>query len=187
MIKDLEYYIYKFDNFFSNHFMNDTLENVKKLSFKEHLFYKNDTEEFVKPADNQNYYSEDDVLQTDTIMRNIYKGIQEYQSNFKFPWFKGWSGYTKIRFNRYNENQNMHVHCDHIHDIFDGQKRGIPSLSIIGLLNDDFEGGNLEFFDDYEVKMKQGDLLMFPSNFLYPHKVKPITEGVRYSYVSWVW
>ncbi len=47
MIKDLEYYIYKFDNFFSNHFMNDTLENVKKLSFKEHLFYKNDTEAFI--------------------------------------------------------------------------------------------------------------------------------------------
>jgi hypothetical protein len=26
---------------------------------------------------------------------------------------------------------------------------------------------------------------MFPSNFLYPHSVLPVTEGTRYSIVTW--
>ena len=78
-------------------------------------------------------------------------------------------------------------HCDHISELFDGQRKGIPTLSIVGLLNEDYEGGELIMFDNYEIKLKQGDLMIFPSNFLYPHKVEPIKKGVRYSYVSWVW
>tara|TARA_R110002094_G_C4832487_1_gene205553 strand:- start:489 stop:620 length:132 start_codon:yes stop_codon:yes gene_type:complete len=42
-------------------------------------------------------------------------------------------------------------------------------------------------FDDYEIKIEAGDLLLFPSVFLYPHKVEPVTKGERYSFVSWAW
>ena len=42
-------------------------------------------------------------------------------------------------------------------------------------------------FDDYEIEFKQGDVVIFPSLFLYPHKVEPVTKGTRYSYISWVW
>ena len=38
---------------------------------------------------------------------------------------------------------------------------------------------------DKEIKLTRGDILIFPSNFMYPHKVKDITEGVRHSFVSW--
>ena len=34
----------------------------------------------------------------------------------------------------------MKEHQDHIHSIFDGNEKGIPILSIVGNLNDDFEG-----------------------------------------------
>jgi predicted 2-oxoglutarate/Fe(II)-dependent dioxygenase YbiX len=40
-------------------------------------------------------------------------------------------------------------------------------------------------FDDYEIKFKAGDLIIFPSIFLYPHLVKPVKKGTRYSFVSW--
>jgi predicted 2-oxoglutarate/Fe(II)-dependent dioxygenase YbiX len=30
-----------------------------------------------------------------------------------------------------------------------------------------------------------GDILLFPSNFMFPHEVKEITKGIRYSFVSW--
>ena len=36
-----------------------------------------------------------------------------------------------------------------------------------------------------EVKLIRGDILIFPSNFIYPHEVKDITKGIRYSFVSW--
>jgi predicted 2-oxoglutarate/Fe(II)-dependent dioxygenase YbiX len=41
-------------------------------------------------------------------------------------------------------------------------------------------------FDNTEIKFKQGDLIIFPSIFLYPHRVEPVTKGVRYSFISWV-
>ena len=42
-------------------------------------------------------------------------------------------------------------------------------------------------FDDYEIKFKAGDLIIFPSVFLYPHLVKSVKKGTRYSFVSWAW
>jgi predicted 2-oxoglutarate/Fe(II)-dependent dioxygenase YbiX len=36
-----------------------------------------------------------------------------------------------------------------------------------------------------EIRLKTGDILMFPSNFMYPHEVTECTKGTRYSFVSW--
>ena len=115
------------------------------------------------------------------------RNLLQYIENFKFDWFTGGEGYSKIKFIRYSPGQTMQNHCDHIHDMFEGERKGIPILSIIGILNDDYEGGELIMFEDKKIDTKKGDLLIFPSNFLYPHKVTPVTKGVRYSYVSWVW
>lgn len=92
-----------------------------------------------------------------------------------------------IRLNRYNENTLMRPHFDHIHSLFDGKQKGIPVLSLIGVLNDNYEGGELTFFDDYKLDLTQGDVVVFPSCFLYPHKVNEIIKGTRYSLVSWGW
>ena len=42
-------------------------------------------------------------------------------------------------------------------------------------------------FEDKTYKLNKGDVLMFPSTFLYPHRVEPVIEGTRYSYVSWIY
>ena len=79
----------------------------------------------------------------------------------------------------------MEENCDHITSLFkDG---GIPILSIIIGLNDNYKGGEFIMFKDKEYKIESGDIIIFPSNFLYPHKVMPVTKGIRYSAVSWVW
>jgi predicted 2-oxoglutarate/Fe(II)-dependent dioxygenase YbiX len=92
---------------------------------------------------------------------------------------------SKIRFNRYQVGTNMKFHHDHIHTLFDGEKKGVPILSILGLLNDDFEGGDFLMFDNKKVNLSAGDIILFPSNFLYPHAVTTVTKGTRYSFVSW--
>ena len=99
--------------------------------------------------------------------------------------FQGWKGFSPIRFNRYKKGQIMSKHQDHIQSLFTGERRGIPILSIVAVLNDDYEGGEFIMFDDYEIKFKPGDLIVFPSVFLYPHLVKPVKKGIRYSFVSW--
>jgi uncharacterized protein (TIGR02466 family) len=94
---------------------------------------------------------------------------------------------TYIRFNRYNVGTNMKPHLDHIHTIFDGERKGVPVLSILALLNDDFEGGDFLMFDGKKVKLSVGDIIIFPSNFMYPHAVTTVTKGTRYSCVSWAY
>jgi len=91
---------------------------------------------------------------------------------------------STVRFNRYKVGTQMQTHHDHIHTLFDGKYRGIPIISFIGLLNDNYQGG--EFLcRKKEIKLKRGNILLFPSNFMYPHKVKEITKGIRYSFVGW--
>ena len=65
-------------------------------------------------------------------------------------------------------------------------------ISIILSLNNNYEGGELVFFNPTtnepysSCKLGEGDILLFPSNFLYPHAVAPVKEGTRYSVVVWV-
>ena len=92
--------------------------------------------------------------------------------------------FSPIRFNKYEVGNTMRKHYDHIHSIFDGKMKGVPIVSIVANLNEDYKGS--EFLcRDREIKLKTGDILMFPSNFMYPHEVKETTKGTRYSFVSW--
>ena len=64
------------------------------------------------------------------------------------------------------------------------------TMSCILLLNNDYEGGNLCFRNpdgsgEWEVEVKPNRMIVWPSNFLYPHTVKPVTKGIRYSVVAW--
>ncbi len=79
----------------------------------------------------------------------------------------------------------MASHIDHITSIFE-DKKGVPVLSVVGQLNDSFEGGEFVVLDK-TIKMKAGDLLIFPSNFIFEHQVKKITKGTRLSFISWVY
>ena len=35
------------------------------------------------------------------------------------------------------------------------------------------------------IKLKKADAIMFPSNFMYPHEIMPVTQGTRYSIITW--
>jgi len=94
---------------------------------------------------------------------------------------------SRVRLNKYDPNTEMKYHHDHIHSIFDGENRGIPTLSIVGLLNDDFKGGDFIFNRKDKTKLKAGDILVFPSLFIYGHRVDKIIEGTRHSFVAWAY
>ena len=56
------------------------------------------------------------------------------------------------------------------------------SMSII--LNDDFEGGDLEFHaEKNQPELPKGSVIIFPS--FIEHRVAPLTKGTRYSLVVW--
>jgi predicted 2-oxoglutarate/Fe(II)-dependent dioxygenase YbiX len=59
-------------------------------------------------------------------------------------------------------------------------------LSCSFALNDDYEGGEFAFFDrELVYKLKKGSCIMFPSSFMYPHEIMPVTSGTRYSIITW--
>ena len=99
--------------------------------------------------------------------------------------------YTDFRLNKYSEGGFMSRHIDNIHHSH-GQTYGYPQLTALLMLNDNYKGGNLLFYDPLTMKeikryeLKKGTIVFFPSCFLYPHRIEPITEGVRYSIVSWL-
>lgn len=90
------------------------------------------------------------------------------------------------RLNKYEKGEYMREHMDHIKSLFDGESRGLPAVSLIGLLNDDYEGGEL-VINGEDYPLKKGELVIFPSNFMYMHKVNPVLSGKRFSYVAWSW
>ena len=118
----------------------------------------------------------------------LVEALNKYQEKHSVPGQKTqgpWlSKFSPIRFNRYPVGTMMREHYDHIHSIFDGQMKGVPLVSIVANLNEDYEGS--EFYCRGEkIELKTGDILLFPSNFMYPHEVRETTKGTRYSFVSW--
>ena len=192
MKKNLNFYVKKIPNFLDKKFCNDVIDKIKYLNWHQHNFNVYDAKA------NQGYkkkFSGEQELDitiinsefTEIIMKKLWFEIDNYIKYYNFKWFDGWQGYTTIRFNRYEKNKKMAEHCDHIHTMFDGKIKGIPTLSVLGILNDNYKGGEFIMFQNKVIKLKQGDLLIFPSNFLFPHKVEPVSEGIRYSYISWVY
>lgn len=68
-------------------------------------------------------------------------------------------------------------------DSFTSQPRAV-SCSIC--LNEDYVGGEFAFFNrEMMIRMPKGGVILFPSNFMFPHEVMPVISGTRYSIVTW--
>ena len=185
---DLKFYLKKYQNFFDDDFCNNVLRELDNIEWDKHKYYTPEKDYIT--YDNDLSISYDSIPATEQIETALESLIQHYihiDMPPEFTWFKAYNGYSNIRFNRYDKNTLMRPHCDHIHDLFDGERKGIPVLSIVGCLNDDYKGGDFVMWGDEKIEIEKGTVIIFPSNFLYPHCVTPVTEGVRYSFVSWVW
>ena len=121
----------------------------------------------------------------------IIEAGRKYNQTYSYPYVgkKGqfMSQFSIIRFNRYGPGQIMRQHHDHIHSLFNGERKGVPVLTFILNFNDNYEGADLFFWEDTIVKLGKGDIIMFPSNWLFPHGVTEATKGIRYSGSVWGW
>ena len=87
-----------------------------------------------------------------------------------------------IQLLKYVEGGHYVTHVDDHPDIS-------RTLSFIYRLNNDYEGGDLTWSmhqkEFHRSKTKANSMLVWPSSFLYPHCVEPITKGTRWSIVAW--
>jgi len=87
-------------------------------------------------------------------------------------------GYTLLR---YQAAQFYAEHTDASSDI-PFQRAVSCSFAV----NDDYEGGEWSFFGGaHTQRLNAGDAILFPSNFLFPHSIRPVVSGLRYSVVTW--
>lgn len=102
--------------------------------------------------------------------------IQKYNEKFPLCRIEEDSGYELLR---YKEGQFYTQHTDSF-------KIRPRAVSCSFALNDDYEGGEWGFFDrEMVIKAPKGSAVLFPSNFMYPHEIIPVTKGTRYSIVTW--
>ena len=116
----------------------------------------------------------------DRLFRIVNDSLEKYMKKYNALGYINVEGDTGYILLKYKTDDYVREHVD----TYAGEHRTL-SCSII--LNDDYEGGEITFFND-KVRpfLKKGDMLIFPSGFTYPHQVLPVTSGTRYAVITWI-
>lgn len=94
-------------------------------------------------------------------------------------------GFECFQYSEYHASENGH-YTWHIDTSVRGGQKHVRKLSFSAGLNDNYEGGELEFRmgpNTVQYKLKKGQIIVFPSFIL--HRVAPVTKGVRKTLVGW--
>ena len=104
-----------------------------------------------------------------------FPAVENYRKDYNIMDLKYWEAFNFIK---YGPGQHFQEHHDH------GFSYNC-TVSLVAYPNDDYEGGELYFrLQDLKIKPQAGDLYIFPSNFMYPHKAMPVLSGTKYSIVT---
>jgi PKHD-type hydroxylase len=104
------------------------------------------------------------------------------QANKECKWEYHVTDRENIQFAEYGPEQHYAWHTDTF------ALSGKPTdrkITIVCLLNDDFEGGKFQvrLYNDYDAPLEKGTIIAFPS--ILEHRVVPVTSGIRYSATMW--
>jgi Rps23 Pro-64 3,4-dihydroxylase Tpa1-like proline 4-hydroxylase len=146
----------------------------------EHLHF-NDQKFFPEPVmlNPQDYYY-NEMLEITTQMYSSLDAAFNHYSTVLYP-FAGENIKNReesINLLRYGTTGHLPAHQD----------QGVSSrvLSSVMYLNDNYDGGEIEFVNsNVKLKPSAGSIIFFPSNFLYIHEVHAINSGFRYSMPHW--
>lgn len=122
------------------------------------------------------------VANTHTAIEQLYNDqlIEKYKQPIK--------NIELTQFLHYTVGGKYDIHNDS-EDFVNGKLTRVceRDVSVLVYLNDDYEGGELEFPDwGLTLKPKKGTLIAFPSYIEFSHRVHPVTKGERFTLVSWI-
>lgn len=166
--------------------MGNGIENIKIIN---NFISKQECDSIIESLKSKQHVEH--VLQIDdkknpTVKRKSYMGINEallQQSKVKEILentydVKVTSGSAHIA--KWETGQKLELHVD------DLGRTSYNHMATILYLNEDYEGGEIEFPTyNLSLKLATGSLIMFPGNMNYPHSVKPIISGFRYTMPMW--
>jgi hypothetical protein len=118
-------------------------------------------------------------LELQELWQDVYdaqfQAVEDYRADHNIMDLKYWEAFNFIK---YGPGQHFQEHHDH------GFSYNC-TVSLVAYVNDDYEGGELYFrLQNLNVKPEAGDLFIFPSNYMYPHRAMPVHSGTKYSIVT---
>jgi len=121
----------------------------------------------------------EDSLNLQKIWQDCYdrkaEAVKHYSKTYNINNLRYWEAFNFVK---YGPGQHFQEHHDH------GFSYNC-TVSLVSYINDDYEGGELYFrLQDLKIKPKAGDLYIFPSTFMYPHRAMPVHSGTKYSIVT---
>ena len=188
--EDILYYIKcKYTDSYIQYYKDIVPENLCNKLINQDFPYNTSTystHDSGKVVKDERVRMEDFWIRKDNIFYNDIKEcfeavIVKYKK--EFPLFTV-NHITDFRISRYDTGGFMSKHVDNIHHSHN-QQYGYPQVSVLLYLNDDYEGGEFHVASK-KIETEKGSALIFPSNFVYPHEVKEILSGVRWSLIAWL-
>lgn len=111
----------------------------------------------------------------DDVTHRQLQAVKDYTRRYNIGELRYWEATNYVR---YGEGQHFQEHHDH------GYSYNCV-VSLVAFPNDNYEGGELYFrLQNVTIKPKAGEVYVFPSNFMYPHRAMPVKSGVKYSMVT---
>ena len=163
----------------------DNLEKDKSSPYTDGLL-NNDADSYFDP----------DIEHIDTVRDRIFvDGVKEYANKVRSF---NWSYYDTDSFHcsemiirRYNQGSEFKYHHDDIiGEIFPHwflRRQNILTCNFYFSNADDYDGGDLVFTCGKSFHPSMGDIIIFPSNWMFYHEVQKITKGTRYSGTVWLY
>jgi hypothetical protein len=123
------------------------------------------------PADEEN-------VELYRIHSEIFSRVKACVDDYGRYWGVGMMAYEAFNFVKY-EGAGTHfkIHADH-------GPTYVTTVSIVVYLNDNYEGGEI-WFPRFNLthKPKAGDIVVFPSTYIYEHASQDMISGTKYSVV----
>ena len=145
--------------------------------------------------DEADSYFDPDIESLEIIKKKIFNdGIKEYAGRVRaFNW--AYYNHKRFRYSemivrRYHPDSELSYHHDDvIIEVFPQwfpKRQNIVTANIYFNDSTEYEGGDLQFAAlDKAISPSVGDVVLFPSNWMYYHKVTKVTSGNRYAGTLW--
>lgn len=175
-----DHFLYTVDPKFPKPILNEIFKQCKNLNYTTSPTYKPEGQDIRNSK--QHWLSWDTWIAG--IIHNIFVSANNDYFHYDLDHFD-----SGIQVTRYEINDHYDWHTDMLPTKSNGKENYSRKLSMSLLLNDEFEGGELEIanplqMESFTVELKAGTVAVFPA--WVKHRVKPVTLGTRYSLVAWM-
>jgi len=174
---------------YDNLFDEDELKKIQSHSKDKDLSVSNITGVGLNNKKNTNVRKSDTrfLLPEKQLNNFVFEKIGDLINEANNTWFNFRLDHLEnLQYTVYKSNQKQ-FYKSHVDTILDNFSNTTRKLSFSLLLNDNYEGGDLNLYYSSHpttVEKKRGRIYFFPSYVL--HEVTPVTKGTRQSLVGWV-